>query len=175
METENQTRTIFYIQPYMDSGWSYSFTHIQQTMECEGLPYNGLFYNEALKEFTEKELPKIKHAGVGLDEIFAILGKYGSTIDLIITDGLLNYDLKLSARIRESQLTNAKILDSPIYMVSASEAASIVRSGADFGIDMPFETQETITAIDNIFNGRVGGYTYNPNLYEERDGLLVPK
>ena len=142
-------------------------------MNLDTRSYTALFYQSLLA----REFPHIMDSEIELRPILEILKKYGHSIDLIVVDGKENNRLRLPDNIRKLNLTSAKIVVSPIYGggIAGSDEEMVAVSEADFGIQVPNSYDEFKRAIENISAGLVGGYAFNHNLYEERNGIVVPK
>lgn len=164
-----EQKTIMYIEDHLRS-----FDFLRRTCEREGLPYQWMEFQEKLRElllFPEKAQERVTK-----EDVARVVGHFDGleTIDLLLIHGKTNTDLGISAEMRKRGL-KTRILVSPTYAVAGeSHEAFLARVGADFGwyFDGPYKQLET---LENVFAGRTGGYFFNPEMYEDRNGLLVPK
>ena len=160
-----EEKTIMYID-YPWAGWE----DVSETYKEMGKPWKWLSYFDALRD---GDLKTNQPRDVNQEDILAVVEK--RSLDLLTMDGGVAYNLRIPPGLKERGL-RVKTLISPIYLLYPGMKSEdcLKASGADFGLDR-IDLYETMAALDAIFAGRTGGYVFNPNFYENRNGLLVPK
>jgi hypothetical protein len=168
----SELHTILYVGRSLGDHSDHTFEALQLCFDRVKLPFHGFSYHLLAQQDSEY------HGEVTC----AVLRRMVSSLqrenlELVVINGEINNRIDASRLVRGIDGSRAKFGVAPIYAerFCGELPDQVERSGADVGFEFPMTYQEFSDALTNLFAGRTGGYIFNPEMYAEQNGLLVPK